>query len=125
MTVINNSPQKCPNYAFYKDVAAAESAAETVKQNGINMDGYRYANIQVVPTPASGADPTAQVLWWSETLGEFIQEHTAISMAGAGANTPYEFTVECNGRIMLVVLTTMSSGTAKIYVSGVQQLTVG
>lgn len=119
-----SSPQKAPNYALYRDVAAADVLPIADRAKGINMDGYEYAHIQVIP--AGGADPTAQVQWWSsDGNGKFVQEHTALSKAGVGADTPFEFTVECRGRIMGVFLTTLAAGTAKIYVSGFNRVAQG
>jgi hypothetical protein len=113
------SPQSAPEYTFYRSVAAADTLTGIIdKRLGMNMKGCKRAHIQIVPTPASGANPTANVLWWSEGAGAFIQEQTAITKTGIGANLPYEFTVECRDRIMFVGLNPMASGTAKIYIAG-------
>jgi len=117
MTDISRSPQHAPDYALHRDVDAADGVgAITDGMQGINMTGYEYAHIQILP--AGGANPTVQVQWWSAEGGKFIQEHTAISKAGVGANTPFEFTVECRGRIMFVKVTTLAAGTCKVLVSG-------
>jgi hypothetical protein len=108
-----------PKYALHREVAAVDTLPETVKAHGINMSGYEYAHIQVVPI--GGANPNVQVQWWYQNaagVGKFIQEHTAIAKTGAGANTPFEFSVECRGRIMFVAFTALAAGTAKAFVSG-------
>jgi len=115
-----SSPRRSPEYTFYREVTAVDSLIETNKVVGINMDGYHSAHIQI--KPAGGANPTTNVLWWCEGAGKFIQEHSAISKAGVGADTPYEFTVECKGRIMYVALNPMAAGSAKIYIAGYNKL---
>lgn len=119
MTVVY-SPQRAPDYAIHREgVTTVDTIADYKRGDGINMANYQFAHVQVIPKPASGADPTATVYWWSEAAGEFIQEHTPLAKAGVGANVPYEFTVECRGRIMFVAITTMAAGEVNyVLVSG-------
>jgi len=112
----STSPQRAPLYTWHKSVAAVETLPITDPLLGMNMTGYTHAHIQILP--AGGANPTIQVLWWSEELAAFVREHTAISKTGVGANTAFEFTVECRDRIMLVAVTTLAAGTAKVLVAG-------
>jgi hypothetical protein len=116
MSSIERSPQRAPTYVKYRAVAAVETGPFATEKHGINMSGWDKAHIQVVP--ASGADPTVEVLWWSEGADQFVKEHVALEKAGIGANTPFEFTVDCLGRVMFVAVTTMASGNADIYVAG-------
>jgi hypothetical protein len=58
------------------------------------------------------------VYWWSEEAGLFIQEHTPITRSGVGADTSYEFTVDCRGRVMLVAITAIAAGECDVYVAG-------
>ena len=111
-----SSPQKAPLYALYRNASAVDSLPETVKAHGINMVDYSSAHIQVLP--AGGANPTVKVMWWSEEAGKFIDEQVALTKAGIGADAGFEFTVNCLGRIMLVAVTVLAAGTAKILVSG-------
>ncbi len=119
MTVVY-SPQKAPDYAKHREnVTAAEAVANFKKGDAINMANYQNAHIQVLPTPASGADPTVTVYWWSEAMAKFVQENPALTKVGVGANVPFEFTVPCGGRRMLVLVTTLAAGTVDaIMVSG-------
>ena len=114
------SPNRSPNYRVYRTgVAAAEipaAIAAVSKDSGINMSMYEYANVQVLPS--AGANPSVEVYWWSEKAGKFIKEHTAIAKAGIGANVPYEFTVQCLGRIMYVAVTAIAAGSTDICVAG-------
>jgi len=117
MADISRSPQHAPDYALHRDVAAADGAgAITDGAQGINMSGYEYAHIQVLS--AGGGNASVQVQWWSAEAGAFVQEHTPIAKAGVGVNVPYEFTVECRGRVMFVKVTTLAAGTCKVLVSG-------
>ena len=112
-----SGPKKAPEYALHrKAVVAADVIATTAAKTGINCSNYQHAHIQVVPS--GGANPNVAVYWWSEEADVFIQEHTPIAKAGVGADTPYEFTVECRGRIMLVAITTIAAGAVSVYVSG-------
>ncbi|MDX1390317.1 MAG: hypothetical protein R3344_14095 [Acidobacteriota bacterium] len=110
------SPREAPFYSAHRlGVDAVDSLPESAEARGINMADNRYANIQVVPT--GGANPTVAVLWWSEAAGVFVQEHTPITRAGVGADTPFEFTVEAHGRTMFVAVTALAAGAVDILVS--------
>lgn len=114
---MESGPQKAPDYAHHRaDVTAPDVIADVPRATGINCSNYQSAHIQVVPS--GGADPDVAVYWWSEEAGLFIQEHTPITRSGVGANTGYEFTVECRGRIMLVAVTAIAAGECDVYVSG-------
>ena len=99
-----------------KAVTGTDTLPFTAKKDGMNMQGYLRANVQVVPSALS--NPTVQVQWWSEAASKFVQEQVPLTKAGVGVNTPYEFTVDCRGRIMMVVVTTQAAGTCDIYISG-------
>ena len=111
------SPELAPKYALHReDVAAADVIANVAKGNGMNMETYEKAHIQVAP--AGGANPSVRVYWWSEELSVFVVDKNLSVVAGEGANTGYEFTVDCRGRRMFVAVTTIAAGTAKVLVSG-------
>lgn len=115
---MSNSIQVAPNYGLHREnIAVVDAGNITNKKKGINCGAYRYANIQVVPLTGAG-NPTVEVLFWSEKAGKFIKAHTALTKAGIGAGVPYEFTVECNGRIMFVFVTGTLTGGVNVYVSG-------
>jgi len=114
------SPAKAPDYVIHREnVTAVDTIANFKGGDGINMANYQYAHVQVIPKPASDADPTVAVYWWSEAAGEFVQENPALTKAGVGANVPYEFTVECRGRKMFIAVTVLATGEVeKILVGG-------
>jgi len=116
MAETKGSPQLAPGYALYREVDANDPASITDRSKGINMGDHRFANIQVVPS--GGANPAAEVLWWSEEASAFIPEHTALTFAAKGANTSWETSVECRGRIMFVKLSSISAGLVKVFVGG-------
>jgi hypothetical protein len=97
-------------------VTAADGATITDRKVGCNTSGFTHAHVQVVPS--GGANPTAEILWWSEEAGQFVSEHVAISKAGVGADTPFEFTVDCQGRILFVKLTSISAGSVEVMIAG-------
>lgn len=117
LTFQGRSLKIAPQYAPHRrGVAAVDTPPETEKSHGINGGHYRTAHVQVIPT--GGANPTVEVYWWSETAGEFVQEHTPLQFAGVGADTGFEFTIECRGRIFVVLVTTLAAGSVDIDVAG-------
>jgi hypothetical protein len=111
------SPELAPEYALHREgVAVVDVIANVAKTQGMNMATYERAHIQVIPS--GGADPTVRVHWWSEEAGRFVVDKDYIAVAGEGANTPYEFTVNCRGRRMFVAITVLAGGTANVRVSG-------
>jgi len=115
---MSNSIQVAPNYGLHrKGVAVVDSGNITDIRKGINCGAYRVANIQVVPLTAAG-NPDVQILFWSEKASKFIRAHTDITKTGVGAGVPYEFTIECNGRIIFVFVTGTLTGGVDVYVSG-------
>ncbi len=115
----SSSPVRAPNYVAHREsVAAADGiGAITRRARGVNMAGFESAHIQVLPETDAVAG--VEVLWWSETAGKFIQENTSLAKAAVGASIPYEFTVDCKGRIMFVKIATLTGGAAvSVNVSG-------
>ena len=117
-----SNPLRAPEYNLHRVVDAVDAAADTVKAHGMLMQDYKYANIGVVP--AGGADPDIEVMFWSDEAGAFISAHTALAFSGIGANTPYEVTVEANGRRIWVMVPTLAAGSCKILVGGFKSLQV-
>lgn len=112
------NPKQAPEYARHRTgVTALDGAAAIADRGrGINMAHQTHAHIQVVPSGA--ANPTIEVLWWSEEASQFIPEHTPLVKAGVGVAKPYEFTVEARGRILFVKVTAGAVGSVEILVSG-------
>lgn len=111
------SPESAPRYALHRDARTGpDTLADVPKGAGMNMEGYENAHIQVVPS--GGANPNVAVYWWSEAATAWVQEHTPITRAGVGVDTPYEFTVQPRGRRMLVAFAALAAGQASVYVAG-------
>jgi len=113
-TTVNttSSIAMAPAYSLHRNAAGADTPPEILKNHGVNAEGYFYAHVQVIP--GSGANPTVTVYWWSEESTKFIQEHTSIVKAGAGANVSYEFTIEPRGRRFFISV----NAACKVFVSG-------
>jgi hypothetical protein len=110
-----------PEYALVRDEIIADDVIATeVKEHGIQTATYAKAHVQI--NPSGGANPTATVYWWSEAFGKWVQEHTPLVFAGVGANTAYEFTVECQERLMFVAVTSVGVGAVGIAVSGSREV---
>ncbi|PNX52105.1 MAG: hypothetical protein BV456_00740 [Thermoplasmata archaeon M8B2D] len=105
-----------PEYILHRSGITAADSTFTSYDHGVNTSYYKKANIQVVPS--GGANPTVNVMWWCESASKFINEHVAIEKAGIGANTPFEFTVDCLRRTMFVAVSAISTGSVDILVSG-------
>lgn len=110
------NPALAPAYAHHRYITSVDALPVTKENLGINMASHSHAHIQVVPS--GGCNPSVAILWWSKAAARFIPEHTPITKAGQGVDTPYEFTVECRGRIMLVIATALASGIAEVHVAG-------
>jgi len=121
---MESGPKKAPEYAHHRSgVTTPDVIATTPQTQGINCSNYQHAHIQVVPS--GGANPNVAVYWWSEDGGVWVQEHTPITRSGVGVDTPYEFTVECRGRIMLVAVTAIAAGECDVYVAGFELQNAG
>jgi hypothetical protein len=116
MSDTKSSPEIAPSYNLIREVSAADSLPVTSRGMGCNASQYASVHIQVVPS--GNANPNVSVLWWSEAAGAFVQEQVPITKSGVGANTAYEFTIEAKGRIFFVAVTTLATGSVKIYASG-------
>lgn len=109
--------QMAPKYQLYrKAITANDTLPVTDIKAGVNFGEYEKAHIQVLPS--GGANPTLAVLWWSEAAGRFVAENPALTKAGAGVDTPYEFTIDARGRIGYIAMTTIVAGSVDILVSG-------
>lgn len=117
---VMSSPHSAPEYSLHREaVTAPDVIANVIKKHGCNASMYNYVHVQIIPT--SGANPNVAIWWWSEEADLFIQQHTPITYAGVGANTPYEFTVEPKGRIFFVQVAAISAGTVNILTSGFER----
>jgi hypothetical protein len=114
---VKTSPISAPEYVLHREGVVAEDVlADIPKAYGINMAGSAQGHVQVIP--ANDANPTVEVVWWSEAAEKFVREHTPLEKAGVGQNIPFEFTVDCRGRRMFVLVTTLLTGDVTILVSG-------
>jgi len=116
---LTGSLSHTPVYAFHRYLfGASDTPPETVKRHGLNTEGFQFAHVQVVPV--DGANPDVKVLFWSEKAAQFVEKHSSLAFAGKGANIPYEFDVECNGRTMFVSVPSGVGGgqTCRVYAAG-------
>lgn len=81
------------------------------------MSGYGKALIQVVP--AGTANPTINVHYWSEGADRFVKTNDVPDIANYGMGEPFEFTIDCHGRLMYIEVTDTVAGGVDIYVSGI------
>ena len=111
-----------PTYSIHREGVDAIDADISVftKRHGCNATMYKYAHVQVIPYDI--AEPAVEVMWWSDQADSFIQEHTALAKASVSAGTPYEFTIEPQGRIFFVKVTAIVTGSVDIMVSGFEPI---
>ena len=105
-----------PKYTLHRELVTAPDGAVTIEMQGFVASGYEKVHVQVVA--AGGANPSVEVLTWSDQLGEFISLHDPLTFAGKGADKSYEFTVDGLGRRMFVAVTAIAAGSASVYVAG-------
>lgn len=121
----SRGPGNAPNFNTHRTgVTATDTIANVTARQGMNMEGYEHAHIQVIPS--GGANPTVQVYYWAPGVGSsgaWIREHTAATFAGVGADTPFGFTVQPRGRKMFVAVTTLAGGSVRIDVAGFRTVT--
>lgn len=119
--VASRQPSMAPTYAIHRELTANDSLPETTQANGINMAGYKRANIRVVTD--GSCNPTIQVQFWSaeSATPKFVDDNIGLIFPGAGAGVDYEVTVDCNGRDMFVAVPSGIGAleTAMVMVAGV------
>jgi len=110
MSLVNqSSPKQAPEFVHHRFLEEANDPADvTTRGSGINMQGNRFALIDV--KPEGGATPAVSVHFWSASVGKFLAEHTSIDFAAKAANVGWQAVVECLGRIMLVKVTSGNGG---------------
>lgn len=130
------SPLRAPSYILYRFIAAQDGAAQLADMNqGINGQNYKWLNFQVVPVnvakrplkddfssvaAATTTSPAIRVRYWCAKMGAWIKTNPDVTLAGAGAGVPYEFSVQNNGRDVLIELTSAVTATegVAIFCSG-------
>ena len=116
--MVNFSITSAPDYSLYREgINVNDVISEKGKAHGCNAYMYAKSCIQVIPS--GGANPTVTVYYWNERNGVFVSSGAPIS--GKGANIPYEFVEEVNGRIFFVGVSDLSTGKVDIMVSGFER----
>lgn len=107
-----------PEYKQHRKAVATADGASVLEESkhAFNAKGFERLCVQVLP--AGGANPSVEVMFWSDAAGKFISAHTALTFAGKGANTAYEITVDVYGRKTLVSVTAIAAGTVDVHVAG-------
>lgn len=106
-----------PKYSIHRNgITAADGAASTNERDGESFAGYDLGIVQIIPS--GGANPTVELMVWSEAAGKFISANPAASKTGLGADTPYEFTFTAAGRKFWVMVTALAAGSVDVYVAG-------
>lgn len=110
---VTNTPKYSPHRI---DIAAADGAASSNERDGLNFAGYDTACFQIVPSET--ADPSVEIMVWSEAAEKFISANPAASHSGLGAGVPFELTEVAAGRKFWVRVTSLAAGTVSIYAAG-------
>lgn len=105
-----------PQYEHHREAVDTADTTITDSRRGVNCGGYSRLHVQIVPT--DGANPTVEVLFWSDAAGQFISAHTPLVFAGTGVDAPYEFSIDVEGRRIFVAVNTIGAGSVDIYVAG-------
>lgn len=121
------SPLRAPDYVLYRFLAAADGATQLADQaEGINGRNYKWLNFQIIPVNvakrppgdvytfpllATTTNPSVRVRYWSQLLGQWIKSDADVTVTGLGAGVPYEFSVQNNGRDVMIELTSAVTAT--------------
>ena len=119
MTTTKSTPGLAPNFVLHREVKeAVDSGDITNVKSGMNMEGFSTCIIDV--SPSTLADPSIQILFWSENHSKFVAENSPVSYPGAGAGKGYQQQVDCAGRVMFVFVDSgvTTGDTVKIGVAG-------
>lgn len=114
-----NNLAHSPQYGKHRTgVTAVDGlpATLTTKRLGMACEGYLAALIQVIPS--GGANPTVEVLTWSDEAGHFVPQVAAAVVAGPGANLPFEFEFFCRSRYFFVRFTVLAGGSCEVVATG-------
>lgn len=126
---INSSPTLAPDWQLYRVVSAQDSVF-TEKKYGINCGHYKKVRFSVVPfdddpvqnpdaAPGGSANPSIEVMIWSDSAGEFLAFPTPLTKTGAGAGVAYIVDVEnAYGSILFVAITAAPGGVVAISAQG-------
>ena len=111
------SVKDSPKYSTHREAVTAVDASPSTKQaEGINYQGYDYALFQVIPT--GGANPSIELMEWSDEANSFISANPKFELTGLGIDTPYSFTSLALGRILWVRVSALLAGSVNIVYSG-------
>lgn len=104
-----------PQNKMYRAAVAAVDTVFDDQKMGLNCGERSTLHVNVIPS--GGANPTVEVLFWSDAAGRFIKAHTALTRAGIGADTPFAFSVDPQGRIVFIAVTVLAGGAVAIETS--------
>lgn len=121
------SPLRAPQYVLYRFLSGIDGAAQLLDAScGINGQNYKWLNFQVVPVnvaarpigddfsavaAAAATNPSIRVRYWYPKKGIWIKSNPDVTLTGLGAGVPYEFSVQNNGRAVMIELTSAVSAT--------------
>lgn len=118
-----SSPLAPPSEVLHRvvsdDVDTLPDDVPTVASKGVNMHGYPYAHVKVIPI-AGAPVPTITLYQWSEAASSFIPYLPAKTATASGADSPFAYQFEVDEAIIWVAVTgtVVSGDSVKIYVSG-------
>ena len=119
---IDSAPASAPRFTIHRTLTVIDGAgAITNGKRGMNMAGFEKAHIKVLP--GATAAPDLEVLFWSETKGEFLSDHTPLAYAKKAVGVAWEITVEVQGRIIFVKVpngTFPGGATCEIQIAGAE-----
>lgn len=126
------SPLRAPDYVLYRFISAQDGAPQLADQNqGINGRNYKWLNFQVVPVnvakrpigddfssvaAAAVTNPSVRVRYWCNKMNAWIKTNPDVTFAGTGTGAAYEFSVQNNGRDVMIELTSAVTATEGVVI---------
>lgn len=118
----SRSIQRSPDFEQYKVVSEAPDGGGpyTEKKHGVATDNWLSTIIDVAVS--ASANPSVNVLFWSEAAGQFVADDGVSTVAAKGAGVSWQKIVNSAGRVMFVeVLGTVGANqTVTISVAGTE-----
>lgn len=125
------SPLRAPEYQIYRFLTVADSVFN-LPATGVCGRNYKWLNFSVVPVnvaarpkeddfsavvAATTTNPSIRVRYWQPLLKVWVKANPDVVLAGLGAGVAYEFSVQNNGRDVMIEMTSGVTASEGVVIS--------